>query len=464
MPLAPTLAQPVSRPSASRRKRLLLVAYMFPPVGGAGVQRPVKWVKYLQEFGWDVTVLTPSNPSVPLIDESLLADIPPSATIIRAPTWEPSYKFKQQVAIAKKASHSSLSRLLSLPKELAKRVILKLLQPDPQVLWYPNAVRAGADQLASMPHDAILATAPPYSGFLVGERLARKFKLPLVLDYRDEWDLSSKYLENFSKDWWSDWIQDQMQQRLLKAASAVVATTRASVQSIESRLSRAKCETLTRCIYNGFDPDDLTGSASTNSNRGPLARKPGTIRLVYTGTLWNLTSLSPFADALERLRQANEQRLSQIEFVCIGRKTPEQQLVLDRCSQTGCQVVNLDYCPHSEVLDWQRSADALLLLLSDVPGAERVVPAKLFEYLAIQKEVLAISPQGEALDLLRPHWSDSCFVPKDIPGIANWLTRQLNSIGETTPSPAAQSRIDQYSRRSQAGELARLLDQLTTSR
>jgi len=241
----------------SRPRRLLLIAYNFPPVGGAGVQRPVKWAKYLGHFGWDVTVLTTLNPSVPTRDDSLLADLPADVTVVRARTWEPDYRVKQNLISTQSSAPGLVRQIKKTVRGIAKRCAKLALQPDPQVLWNFHAIRMGTQILREQPHDAILVTAPAYSSFYIGAALKRRFGLPLVLDYRDEWDLSGKYLENSQHDWISRVIQSRMQRRLLRCADAVVATTRRSTQALAEKLAALRHRIPTHCIYNGFDAEDF---------------------------------------------------------------------------------------------------------------------------------------------------------------------------------------------------------------
>ncbi len=440
------------------RRRLLLVAYCFPPVGGAGVQRPVKWVKYLHRHGWDVTVLTPSNPSVPAIDHSLEREIPADTAFIRAPTWEPSYHAKQTIAQAAQPNWWSLPQrcVRSFVKSVAKRV----LQPDPQILWYHNAVAAATTRMREVPHDAILATAPPYTNLLVGTKLKQRFQLPLLVDYRDEWDLSNQYLENAQRDGWSVFVQERMQRHVLRHADAVVATTQASTAHLATRLRTLQSTATASCIYNGFDADDFSPPVD---NTATIPSKPaGLFRLVYTGTLWNLTSVAPVVTAIEQLHEHLPGLVRKLEFVCVGRKTPEQQAVLNRLAATGCRLMNVDYCDHSSAMAWLHSADALCLLLSDVPGAERVVPAKLFEYLAVRKDVLAVLPRGEAADLVTRCHPAGAVAPSDTLGIMQWLVQRL-SVGAGS-GPADARAIENFSRERQTERLMELLNQLTSSR
>lgn len=446
--------QTMVTPRPAPRRRLLLVAYCFPPVGGAGVQRPVKWVKYLQRSGWDVTVLTPSNPSVPVLDTSLLAEIPEDTQFVRPPTWEPSYRVKHGLAAKASNTPTSWAAPLRWAKGVARAAAKACLQPDPQILWYPNAVQAATRVLRQTPHDAILCTAPPYTSFLIGRTLKQRFGLPLVLDYRDEWDLSSQYLEHAHRDSLSQFIQERQQRMVLRAADAVVATTQASVDRLGERLGAIGHQARQLCIYNGFDREDFESHGPTPTLAAPKDR----FRLVYTGTLWNLTDISPVVTAMMELHAEAPELARRLELVCVGRKTPEQQQLLARLEGTNCRLVNRDYCEHSEVLQWLASADALCLLLSDVPGADRVVPAKLFEYLAARRDLLAVTPRGETADIVERFHPRSRFAPQDVRGICAWLTERLS--GGSAPLDSS-SDIDEFSRERQTRRLVDLLASLT---
>ena len=461
-----------------RPPRLLLIAYNFPPVGGAGVQRPVKWVKNLRRFGWDVTVLTTENPSVPARDESLLADIPDDVVVVRARTWEPDYRVKQGlVERSKSASDGIVARAKSAVKDLVKGAIKLALQPDPQVLWLPNAIRAGRKIIREVPHDAILVTAPAYSSFFIGTSLKRTFRLPLVLDFRDEWDMSGRYLENAQRDWFSRTIQEAMQRHVLKRADAVVATTKASTANLADKLARLNKPAIrTATVYNGFDAEDfepglggvvartarLCEVRSCEHRKGLTdeASARQSFRLLYTGTLWNLTTIEPLIEAVLRLQSTEPELVSKLELVCVGRKTSEQSSILERLRATGCRLELIDYCDHATVLDWLRSTDAVCLLLGDVAGAERVVPAKLFEYLANRRDMLAIVPRGETADIVRRYFPEGHIEPKDIDGIAAWLKSRLVGEAESPARIVETGSIEEFSRTTQTRRLVDLLDEL----
>jgi glycosyltransferase involved in cell wall biosynthesis len=429
---------------------VLLISYPFPPVGGAGVQRGTKFAKYLPRHGWDVSVLTVANPSVPVYDDSLLADVPADTVVRRARSWEPGYALKASVLTAGDGKEQKGGSARRLAVGSFRRLGKFLLQPDPQILWYPGAVAAGRRLLRELPHDAILATGPPFSTFLIGAALSRHARLPLVLDYRDEWGLTNVYLENKRLGPVSRYIQDRMQRRVVRAAAGLVATTRSSAEALAGVKRRAGGRAAVTWIYNGFDPDDFAHSAAADRP------EDGRFRLAYTGTLWNLTDVGPLVAAVRRLSAEHPDLAAGLDLVFAGRRTGPQEEHLAALRGLPCRVVEHPYLDHTAAVALMRGAGALCLLLSDVPGAGRVVPAKLFEYMAAVRPILAIVPPGETWDLLDRH-PGGRFVPADVGGIATWLAEAIRDHLAGRPRPADGWDASPYSRDNQAGQLARFL-------
>jgi glycosyltransferase involved in cell wall biosynthesis len=435
-------------------KRILFVAYIFPPTGGAGVQRAAKFVKYLPEFGWHPSVLTVENPSVPLVDDSLVGDIPKQTIIRRAPTWEPAYALKAAVAAEGAGRRAGTPGRLA--RKFARRIGRMVLQPDPQILWAPQAIRMGKRLLREHRHDAIFATGPPFSSFLVGAALSRT-GIPLVLDYRDEWDLAKLYFENQRPDWWSGLVQNRMQRRVVRSAHTLLATTRSSAESLEKVRKAAGSRARVTWIYNGYDPADFP----VRQGNGLAANSR--YRLVYTGTLWTLTSAVPLVEAVRRLAGQRPDLLAKLELVFVGRRIGPQLDAVEALKRFPCRVVEYPYLPHDEALAVLHSADGLCLLLSDVPGAERVVPAKVFEYFAARRPILAIAPPGELWELLDGHSAAFRFAPSDVEAIADCLASQISGHSQGLPRPVSFRTHHSFDRRSQAGELASLLDTVIAS-
>jgi glycosyltransferase involved in cell wall biosynthesis len=450
-------------------KRVLFISYAFPPTGGGGVQRSVKFVKYLPTFGWSPTVLTVSNPSTPVQDADLQNDLDPRLRIIKAKTLEPSYRVKAQFSNVRQNGFSVKTSLRS----AFKRFALHFLQPDIQILWNRNAAREANDELRRFPYSLIYVTAPPFSSFLLGAQLKRRWNIPLVLDFRDEWSLASKYLENQQQGYLASRRQERMMRRTLMSADAAITTTKLSQMEIANVVKSLKSRSKVFCIHNGYDPEDIENISVDRPNNERL-------HIVYTGTLWRLTDISPFVRALALVSQISKEAAEHLRVTVAGRITNEQSSALDAVDTDRTKIVRRGYLPHRESIQLAQSADLLLLLLSSDAGSERVVPAKMFEYLAIRRPILAICPPGETADLLRPYSRVTLFSPKQERDIANFLVNQTlenrrafaktgASVSEST-APTYSDEMGQdfddterFSRRALTQQLATLFDGLTTA-
>jgi glycosyltransferase involved in cell wall biosynthesis len=394
---------------------------------------------------------------VPLLDPSLLKDLPADLVTVTARTLEPGYAAKSASGVSGTAQRTGVRSFVG---SAIRRAATMVLQPDPQVLWLPAARRAATALLERMPHHLILATAPSYSNLVLGASLKRRSGLPLVADYRDEWDVSSAYWENAPRDPISRRVQAMLQRRVLRSADAVVATTKASTLRLGQRAHEAGADPITECIYNGWDPADLAQAADA-APAVPAA--PAKFRLVYTGTLWNLTSIEPVVQAIEQLATSHPELAVKLELVVLGRKTPDQQALLARLDATPTVVHQPAYAPHPVALATMQSANALLLLLSDVPGAERVAPAKLFEYQAVGRPLLAVTPEGETAAIVRSVEADGWRAAGDPAGIAQWLISRIQG-DHPPPLPGGEAARAGFQRREQAGQLAALLDRVVEGR
>ena len=450
---------------SAKRKRVLFVAYLFPPVGGVGVHRATKFVKYLPEFGWDCSVLTALNPSAPLFDESLLKNIPADTIIRRAKTYEPGYAMKSMVSASHRATQapSLKSKLLGGVKSVLRGVSNFVLQPDPQILWRPQAMRQGLKLLREIPHDAIIATGPPFSSFLVGAALARKTGVPLMLDYRDEWSISNAYWENKKQGRVANWIQTRMQHRAVRAARSLLATTPSSAAEVAQIARVAGSSAPSAYIYNGFDPDDFAAHDAGPVVKKDYGRGTGLYRMSFIGTLWNLNSIAPLVDAICQLAISQPQLVSHLELVCAGRKTADQDAQLDRLQGLPCHVVRLPFVEHSEAVQLMRASDALLMLNTDLPETRRIINAKTFEYMASKRPVFVVAPDGDVWDILRNLPGTVLCVPSDVNGITGKLSLAIEQHRCGVTHDDDHWEIGGFERRQLAGQLADLLSAMVAT-
>ena len=361
-------------------KRVLFISYYYPPTGGAAVQRPAKFVKYMGRFGFQPTVLTVENPSVPIRDESMLNDGPQGITVLRARTLEPPYEVKKSVMSGRRYRHGL--------EVIARSILI----PDPQTLWIPFLMKKILS-VRKNPPDLIFVTAPPFSSLVAGVLAKLILRRPLISDFRDEW---VGWLDGSS---WKDlgtnknvraWLERMLERLVVRHSDAVVSASPGYVGAFREKYPGAPADKFC-AITNGYDPDDFE-SAETGEDLTTVFRADR-LNLLYMGTVFPLTSLKYFLGAINAL-EAKEM----FNLVIAGRITGDEDRVLE--SYTGFSIRKLGYVPHAAVVQLARHSDALLLTLSPLRGAERVVPGKIFEYLALRKRIIAIMPKGSASHIL----------------------------------------------------------------
>jgi glycosyltransferase involved in cell wall biosynthesis len=421
--------------------RVLVVAYAFPPVGGAGVQRMLKLVKYLPEHGVMPSVLTVERPSVPVLDPSLLAEIPKDVTILRARTLEPNYSAKD---LAWRAHADAPKKLAARPLRAVARLGRELLVPDPQVLWLPGAARSLLHRLQSAREDVVLISGPPFSQFLLALLAARWGHTPYVLDYRDEWSTTSSIYEMSG----SARAAERLERAVLRRASVVTTATEEFRQNLLDRFPFLDPDR-TFAIPNGYDPADFP----------EVLPSPPTDRCVitYTGTVFRLTSARGFLSGLRLFRERDPELAARLEVRFVGRIVETEVDAFDDSEALG--VRRLGYLPHAEALRLLAESHVPLCLLADLPGSERIYPAKIFEIMRLGRRCLTLTPEGALARLVRRHRLGDVVPPEDAPAIATALERLVRAFADGTLF-YAEGPIDvqRFDRRQLAGEFARALE------
>jgi len=428
----------------------LMISYAFPPVGGAGVQRSAKLVKFLHEFGISPSVLTVSNPSVPLRDEALVRDIPPGTRILRAATLEPSYGAKHATWKSEAVAHVGLYRR---SRQLAMSAARKALVPDPQVLWIPGAAMALRRELRARSVNCVLVSAPPFSQFLLAPIARMSRHTGVVLDYRDEWSTARNTYEMLTGSL-ARVAGESLENGVLRVAHFVTTATEDFRRHLLARYKFLRPERVV-AIPNGYDPDDF----SIDSAELPNDR----LVLTYAGTVFKLTSATGLLAAI-RLVHEREPRLAKLLAVrFIGRIVDTELQHFEGFEKMGLEQVG--YVPHDRVIGELSRSHVTLCLLDDVPGVERIYPAKIFELMYLSQPVLALTPEGALSRLVMSHGLGVVIPPRDVERIAEQLSRWLVDFRSgTVPRRHGHdpTTIGKYHRRSLAGEFAVVMRRATS--
>ncbi|MFH1017356.1 MAG: glycosyltransferase [Pseudomonadota bacterium] len=436
-------------------KKILIITYVFPPVGGAGVQRTLKWTKYLPEFGWKPYVLTASNPSVPVFDDSLAAEIPKDLPITRTRTFELPYRMRRSVwnqaerAACENRGSSLKARVLGLLKGTAQRVFM----PDPQIGWWPTAYLKAVRLIRAEGIDAIVISAPPFSTLLLGRKIAQKTRVPWIADFRDEWaDFYTQAFDFHRRPGMKERIA-AMEKSVVESASAVIAVTEAVLRSYRGKYPRLS-ESNSFWVPNGFDAEEFEGE-------DPPSLEPDRFTITYSGTVFEVTTARFFLAALKNVLERQPDLRTRLRVRFLGRIVPPERPPFEDRTFEGV-LECLDYVPHTEAVRFIQSSNANLLLLSPVPTAERILPGKIFEYLAAQKPILALVPKGESSRLIEKTSSGVSVSPTDTPAIERAIEELIARGVNARPAPRHPD-IEKFSRRETTRQLAQILDQRVSS-
>lgn len=434
------------------RKHLLVVAYFFPPAGGAGVQRPLKFIKYLPRFGWECTVLTVADGCYFAEDPSLLADVPPSTRVVRTFSLEVE-RLRVLRTLRRRHSHTPppdvvAGRRAGKRLSLLQRARKQLFVPDAQVGWVPFAIRAAMTLCKQQHVDAVWTTSSPYSAHLIGFALKRWLGLPHIADFRDPWTENAMDLIGHKP------LQRRLEGAVVRQADRVVGVT----PGIVNFLRDAYCPTTPdkfAVIPNGYDPADFSGV-----HRAPPA---GPLRFVFTGAFYGKIEIGPFLLALSRFLQNTPAARRHVEVRLIGqfdRQTNLQYLELVDRLGLGANVDRLGYVSHHMSVRALQNAHVLLLPVFAGRGAAHHMPGKIFEYLAANRPILALADRGVAADLITEARAGVVVHPADLSGMeralaALWATYEAHGALPHTPDHAV---IERFSRIHGAAKLADVLN------
>ncbi len=429
-------------------KKVLFVAYYFPPAGGPGVQRTLKFVRYLPDLGWHPTVISvrPEAAAWPAEDPSMLPEIPEDVSVLRTGSWDPYAAYAKLKGRSKDTAVGvgfADTGAVGGFERFARFVRANLFLPDARVGWVPFARRQIARLLRHESFDAIITSGPPHSTHLVGRWAQKRFGIPWLADFRDPWGELS-YYEQLPFLPWSRALDGYLESRTLREACAVV-----TVSPAVADLLVAKTDRPVEIIPNGFDPADFQGIQPVG---------PAEFRIVYVGTLTAAQNPVPLWRVIGRLRdEGNEIRIG-----LVGRIDSS---VLDSLDQNGLAAATerLPYVSHKEAISYMMGAGALLLCVPRTTDDKGILTGKLFEYIASGRPVLAFGPQGsDAASVLDEAQKGVMFDYEDEEGIRTFLVTQHTSwtAGNRGSGPAG-GYLSQYTRPALAGRLASILDTIS---
>ncbi|HSF52219.1 MAG TPA: glycosyltransferase family 4 protein [Algoriphagus sp.] len=425
------------------QKRVLIITYYWPPSGGSGVQRWLKFAKYLPETGWEPVIFTPENPDFDLKDETLIKEIPSHLEVIKFPIWEPYQLFSK----VKRKSKSHPGRLMEQKeKGLLERTAIwmraNLLIPDPRIFWVKPAVKFLEDLVKAGQFQAVITTGPPHSMHLIGRELKRKTGISWIADFRDPWS-QWEFLDTLPMASMIRKRHEKLEQSVLKEADAVITISPTFQQDLE-KLAHRKVHLLT----NGYDPADIPADFT------PKKKENSKLHLVYSGIIDAIRNPIPVLEAIKAEFSGSE---TQVEMTFVGKVSEAVKEFVAGDLWLKARIHFAGYVSHREVFGFYAKADALVLILTDTKNAQGNIPGKLFEYLATGVPILALGdPEGDSARILQSAGSGSILAHSDHKAIR----KQLRSILDSSETLVKSEGLETYSRKNLSFQLAKILDEI----
>jgi len=422
-------------------KKVLIITYYWPPSGGAGVQRWLKFAKYLPEFGWEPVILTVNQEyaSYPQRDESLLNEVAPDCLVYTTRSFElyNLYKIisrKKEVPYGGFANESKESLLQKISKFLRGNFLL----PDPRKGWNKYALKKAIELINEFNIDTVVTTSPPHSTQLVGLELKKCFPIRWIADLRDPWT-DIYYYNQFKHTALARRIDLNYERSVIENADLLISVSE-DVKRIFAGKSTQLIASKTVVIPNGFDAEDF------GAKDVPVETKKV---FTYTGTISEAYDVDSVLSALQKLGGDWKEKLL-IRFVG---KVPAT--IASRFQATGFEVELVGYVDHSKSIEYLFRSDLLLLVIPKVANNRGILTGKFFEYLASQKPILAIGPtDGDLAQIITETGCGEIFDYADVKGMHDFVALKLANEKTATSHVKA----NQYSRKELTRKLVSCLE------
>lgn len=433
-------------------KRVLIITYYWPPTGGSGVQRWVKFAKYLPSEGWQPVIYTPENPEQLAVDQTLESEVGPETEVVKTRIIEPYELYKK---VLRKSGHSrevvEVNPVNAQNKSLLQKVAMwvrgNLFRPDPRCMWIGPSVKFLKKYLEEHPVDLIVSTGPPQSMHMIGMKLAAQTGLPWIADFRDPWT-KIFYFKHLSMTRGTARWHKKMERRVLDNATAVVAVS-PLVQEDFQKMTQTPVELIT----NGFDDCDFSGEPCREAEGGP----DRDFVITHTGLFAADGNPTVLWEALAEKCARDEEFARSLKIKLVGKTDRQITEAIESVGLKG-NLMDMGYQPHSTAVQAQREASLLILPLRKEPEYKAVLPGKLFEYLASWRPVLGIGQTDGAMAVILNitktglvlDWEDKASIAKYID-----LCWERHLKGELTVTDAD---ISQFTRKALTRKMAELFD------
>ena len=425
-------------------KKILIITYYWPPSGGAGVQRWLKFSKYLPEFGYDPVILTvdEKQASYAQLDYSLLQEINPELRVHRTKTFEP-YNLYRKLSNKKEIPYGGFTneKKITFFEKLSRFIRGNLFVPDPRRGWNRYALKKALKLISTEKIEIVITSGPPHSTHLIGKKLKERTGIRWIADFRDPWT-DIYYYKSLYHSGLASRFDQYLEKTVLTNADRIITVS----EEVGKLLSRKIPDSTAKIavIPNGYDDTDFENVATVQNE---------SFTITYTGTISMNYRIDQFVEAVSLLPGEVKDQLK-IRFVG---NVPDKIINLFNQKNLGAMVEVLGYIPHQQAISQMAGASILLLTIPDSPDNKGIVTGKFFEYLAAQRPILAIGPLGGDVDVMVQKCQAGKLFSYDE---AEKMRQFILEIFEQEQNGVAWSKTigtEKYTRRNLTGELARNL-------
>jgi glycosyltransferase involved in cell wall biosynthesis len=415
--------------------KVLVIAYYFPPMGLSGVQRTLKFVKYMNESNWEPTVVTSSNVAYFAHDESLLKELDGTKTRI--------------IRVGGKEPNSLLSKFgtMKIPNEFVRKTFNRISQsifiPDNKTSWSKRAFQVCSKLLLEEKYDIAFVTIPPFSSFNMAVKLKERFNLPILVDYRDLWldSYFSFYLTPFHR-----LLNKRMEYKALKKADKISVTNRVIKEKL---LKHYKFLTFNDIVIvaHGYDKEDFIGLDN-------LKKKDDTMIITYSGVFIEYNTPKYFLRAFKKFVDECPEDAVKIKLRFVGLLRKENERLIESL-RIKDYVENLNYLEHKEAVKKLMESDVLWMMIGNKKNIDAILPGKLFEYFGTKKPVIVSVPKGAAKTAAIAYGASFITEPDNIDEIKNTIAKVYKLYKENNLPKPNEDYVESHSRKN----LTKLLTQ-----
>ena len=363
-------------------KKALIITYYWPPAGGSGVQRWLKFVKYFRDFGIEPVVYTVENPNYPIVDESLSNDIPEGIEILKQPIWEPNNLF---AFFGKKKTESAgfINPNPSLFGKILQYIRANYFIPDARKFWIKPSTKYLKNYLKSNKINVVITTGPPHSMHLIGLNLKKELSIKWLADFRDPWT-EIDYFQQLPLTKKAIKKHHSLEKEVLENADAVLVVGK----TMREKFSKFNSNAVT--VTNGFDGEISETSVELDTK----------FTVTHIGLMNADRNPKMLWEVLSEIIADNKEFAADIELKLIG--TADASVIADISKyQLSKNVKVIDYVTHDKVMEFQKKSQVLLLIVNNVPSANGIITGKIFEYLVAKRPILAIAPlNGDLAEII----------------------------------------------------------------